>query len=132
PDEGEPNVHTYVSFLLQPYGEIPLAEDNTRPYFLHLGEYNDIENPDPFDLSTAHRARTFIYPGTLPNTFKLNLSFNENEPDPLNQTSNYSSADVHLVVLKYTSIAGEENDEVSLYIFKPGDNISTEPSSPTI
>lgn len=132
PADGEPNTHTYASFLMKPIGEIPVAVDNTRPYFFHFGEYNDIENPEFTDLSTAFRARTFIYPGTVPNTFQLNLSFNQNEPDPINQTGNYSSDEVHLIVLKYTSIAGEENDEVSLYVFSDGDDISAEPSSPTI
>jgi len=132
PAAGEPDVHTYASFLMKPFGEIPEATGNTRPYFFHFGEYNDIDNPEFTDLSTAFRARTFIYPGTIPNTFQLNLSFNENEPNPINRTGNYSSDDVHLIVLKYTSIAGEENDLVSLYVFRDGDDASVEPSSPTI
>lgn len=132
PEAGQPDVHVYASFLMKPFGPIPEATGNTRPYFFHYGEYQEIEDPEFNGLSTAFRARTFIYPGTLPNTFRMNLSFNENEPDPLNQTNNYNSDEVHLIVVKYTSIAGEENDLVSLYVFRDGDDISQEPATPTI
>jgi hypothetical protein len=132
PEGDEPPKHTYASFLIKPLGDIPEATGTTRPYFFHFGEYNDIENPEFSDLSTAFRARTFIYPGTSLNTFRLNLSFNQNEPDPINETGNYDASQVHLIVLKYTSIAGDENDEVSLYVFKDGDDISSEPTTPTI
>lgn len=132
PADGQPPVHTYASFLLKPNGQIPEATGTTRPYFFHFAEYSDPDNPEFTSISTAFRARTFIYPGTLPNTFRMNLSFNENEPNPANQTNNYNSAETHLIVVKYTSIAGADNDLVSLYVFKDGDNISTEPSTPTI
>lgn len=132
PADGESPVYTYASFLVKPNGEIPEATGNIRPYFFHLGQYQNAENPDFSSLSTAFRARTFIYPGTLPNTFRLNLSFNENVPDEANLTGNLNSNNTHLVVVKYTSIAGPDNDEVSLYVFKDGDDISSEPASPTI
>ncbi len=132
PNEGEAPKHTYASFLMKPNGEIPVATGTIRPYFFHFGMYSDTENPEFSSLSTAFRARTFIYPGTLPNTFRLNLSFNENVPDEANLTSNFNSNNVHLIVLKYTSIAGADNDEVSLYVFKDGDDISSEPTTPTI
>lgn len=132
PADGQPPVHTYASFLLKPNGEIPEITGTIRPYFFHFGEYSDPENPEPTSLSTAFRARTFIYPGTVPGTFRMNLSFNENEPNPDNQTGNYNSAQTHLVVVKYTSIAGDDNDLVSLFVFKNGDDISSEPATPTI
>ena len=132
PADGESPVHTYAALLIKPNGQIPEATGNTRPYFFHLVEYADPDNPEPTSISTAHRARTFIYPGTLPNTFRLNLSFNQNEPDPANQTNNFNSTETHLLVIKYTSIAGPDNDEVSLYVFKDGDDISSEPATPTI
>jgi hypothetical protein len=102
PADGESPKHTYASFLVKPNGEIPEATGNTRPYFFHFGQYQDPENPDFSSLSTAFRARTFIYPGTLPNTFRMNLSFNENAPDEANLTGNFNSNNVHLVVVKYT------------------------------
>ena len=132
PADGESPVHTYAALLIKPNGPIPEATGNTRPYFFHLVEYSDTDNPEPTSISTAHRARTFIYPGTLPNTFRLNLSFNQNEPDPANQTNNFNSTETHLIVLKYTSIAGADNDEASLYVFKDGDDITSEPATPTI
>ena len=132
PNEGQGSVSTYASFLVKPFGPIPEATGTIRPYFFHFGEYNDIENPEPTDLSTAFRARTFIYPGTIPNTFRMNLSFNENEPNPANITGNYNADQTHLVVVKYTSIAGVDNDEVSLFIFRDGDDFISEPANPTI
>jgi hypothetical protein len=132
PNDGDGPVNTYASFLMKPFGPIPEATGNIRPYFFHFGEYNDVDNPEPTDLSTAFRARTFILPGTIPNTFRMNLSFNENEPNPANVTGNYSADQTHLVVVKYTSIAGVDNDEVSLFIFRDGDDFSAEPSNPTI
>jgi hypothetical protein len=132
PADGQPAVHTYASFLMKPNGAIPELTGTIRPYFFHLGEYGDPANPEPTSLSTAFRGRTFIYPGTVPGTFQLNLSFNENEANPDNRTGNYNSSQTHLLVVKYTSIAGADNDLVSLFVFKEGDNISTEPATPTI
>lgn len=132
PLDGESPKNTYASFLIKPNGEIPAATGTTRPYFFHFGTYSDEVNPAFSSLSTAFRARTFIYPGTTPGNFRMNLSFNENEPLADNITGNYISNNTHLVVVKYTSIAGADNDEVSLFIFKNGDDISKEPSKPTI
>lgn len=132
PADGAAPVHTYASFLVKPNGAIPEAMGTTRPYFFHFAQYQEPDMPDPTSISTAFRARTFIYPGTLPNTFSLNLSFNQNEPDIANRTGNYNSDQTHLLVVKYTSIAGADNDLVSLYVFKEGDNIATEPATPTI
>ncbi len=132
PEEGQPNINTYASFLMKPSGPIAEATGNTRPYFFFFGEYSDPENPDFTSVSTSFRARTFIYPGTVPNTFRLNLSFNQNVPGDSTLTGNFSSDETHLIVLKYTSIPGADNDDVSMYVFKDGDDISAEPATPTI
>lgn len=132
PGENENPVATYASFLLKPSDVIPPATGSVRPYFFHFAQYSSIASPNFASISTAHRARTFIVPGSIPNTFKLNLSFNENEPSVDNLTADLSSNETYLVVVKYVSIAGADNDEVSLYLFKDGDDISSEPSKPTI
>jgi hypothetical protein len=132
PGENENSIATYASFLLKPSDVIPPATGTTRPYFFHFAQYSSPASPNFASISTAHRARTFIVPGSIPNTFKLNLSFNENEPLADNLTADLSSNETHLIVVKYVSIAGDDNDEVSLYVFKDGDNISSEPAKPTI
>jgi hypothetical protein len=132
PGANENPIATYASFLLKPSDVIPPASGTTRPYFFHFVQYSSPASPNFASISTAHRARTFIVTGSIPNTFKLNLSFNENEPLAENLTADLSSAQTHLIVVKYVSIAGDDNDEVSLYLFKDGDNITSEPTKPTI
>lgn len=125
------SVSTYVSFMFKPNGPIP-APGTANPYFFHIGQYANPTTPVLTSLNSSFRGRIFLYPGTAANTFRLNLSFNQNVPDSLAITGNYSSTETHLIVLKYTSVAGPDNDKVSLYVFKDGDDISKEPSKPTI
>lgn len=133
PADGEQPINTYASFLVKPNGEIPpVPSESTRPIFFHFGEYNDVATPDFTSLSTSFRGRVFIYPGNAANTVKFNLSFNANAPDAATETGDYSINEPVLLVVKYSSIAGADNDEVSLYIFKDGEDIGTEPAKPTI
>ncbi len=132
PEEGQPSKHTYISFLVQPYGPIPPITGTIRPYFFHLAEYRDKQNPDFASVATSFRARVFMNPGSAEGTFRLNLSFLENEPPADNLTQDLDATKAYLVVLKYASIAGPDNDEVSLFVFGEGEDFSVEPSQPTI
>lgn len=134
PAEGQPAAHTYASFMIKPNGPIPPGGIGASPYpyFFHFAQYSNIDNPVFTSISTAFRARTFILPGTEPNTFRLNLSFNQNEPDSTLVTGNLNAAETHLIVVKYSSVPGANNDLVSLFVFKDGEDISKEPEKPTI
>lgn len=117
----------YVSFLMRVNNEV--TSSNTG-YFFHIGQYSNITNPVFTSISTAFRARTFITPGTTPAQFKLGLSFNTNAATGF--SADLDTAVTYLVVLKYSFIPGPLNDSVSLFLFADGDNITTEPTTPTI
>jgi len=132
PIDGGTSADTYVSFLVKPFDEIPIPSGTTAPYFLHLAQYSDVENPDFTRVSTEFRARVFIFPGSTEGTFRLSLTFNENVPLEDSYTQDLDGSKAHLVVLKYSSNPGPDNDEVSLFVFDENDDISAEPSQPTI
>lgn len=118
----------YVSFMVKA-GAVPYTETSTDAYFLHLGTYSTAPV-----LSSAFRARTFMFNGTDPNTqIQFGFSFNESSStNGATLTGDYNIANTYLVVVKYTFIAGDNNDTVSMYIFNDGDDLSTEPAIPTI
>ena len=113
----------YASFLLK-------ANANTEGYIFHFGEYGSISSPDYSKLSSAFRARTFVTPGTNATDFKMGLTFNSNTISDF--SGDLTLGETYLVVLKYTFVDGADNDEVSLFVFADGDDISMEPSTPTI
>ncbi len=113
----------YTSFLLK-------ANASTEGYFFHLGEYASPSSPDYTKLSTSFRARTFVSPGSTSDDFKLGLTFNSSSVS--DTTSDLKLGETYLVVVKYTINDGTDNDEVSLYVFADGDDISKEPATPTI
>ena len=69
-------------------------------------------------------------PGTNATDFKLGLTFNSNTISDF--SGDLTLGETYLVVLKYTFVDGADNDEVSLFVFADGDDISMEPSTPTI
>ncbi len=113
----------YASFLLK-------ANASTEGYIFHFGEYGSISSPDYSKLSSAFRARTFVTPGTNATDFKMGLTFNSNTISDF--SGDLTLGETYLVVLKYTFVDGADNDEVSLFVFADGDDISMEPSTPTI
>jgi len=119
----------YVSFLVNVSAPF-LAEG--EGYFLHYATYeNETPNTTFSNVTTAHRGRTFVALGSNPNTqFKLGLSFNAGTPS--GSTPDLNIGQTYLVVLKYTFIEGSNNDLVSLYVFAEGDDISVEPTTPTL
>jgi len=105
----------YVSFLVN-------APANTNPgsYFFHFRDEA---------ANTAFRARAFITP--LTGKMSIGFSFNASTPD-VTSTTLLNFGETYLFVVKYTIVDGVENDIASLYVFKAGDNFTTEPATPTI
>jgi len=104
----------YTSFMVN-------AATNTGfgGYFFHYYDPN---------ANTAFRARTFIKP--LTGKMKIGFSFNASNPQDSSLTKLLNFGETYLFVVKYTIVAGTENDNVSLYVFKAGDNFTTEPATP--
>lgn len=104
----------YTSFLVN-------ATTNTGKggYFYHFFDPN---------ANTAFRARTFIKP--LTGKMMIGFSFNASACQDSSLTKLLDFGETYLFVVKYTIVAGAENDNVSLYIFKAGDDFTTEPTTP--
>jgi hypothetical protein len=62
----------------------------------------------------------------------LAFSFNASNALDSLPTKLLNFGETYLFVVKYTIVDGIENDKVSLYVFKAGDNFTTEPATPTI
>lgn len=78
---------------------------------------------------TSFRARTFIRPET--GKMRVGFSFNASAYlDSIPTLLNFG--ETYLFVVKYTIVDGIENDIASLYVFKAGDDFSTEPATPTL
>ncbi|MDG1252774.1 MAG: hypothetical protein P8N56_03770, partial [Schleiferiaceae bacterium] len=120
------SVYTY--FLLKVTDPV-----STSGYFFHYVQYNSPTSPTYTSVSTAYRARTFVIPGSNPSSqYKLALTFNASSNGGADTTANLNIGETYLVVVKYSFVSGASNDEVSLFLFEDGDNISSEPSTPTI
>jgi hypothetical protein len=105
----------YISFLVN-----APATHTLGGYFFHYF--------DPA-LTTSHRARTFITPKT--GKMMVGFSFNASiQQDSLSTLLNFG--ETYLFVAKYKIVEGEKNDEVSLYVFKAGDDFTNEPAKPTL
>lgn len=122
----------YASFLLRLEGPVSAASPNNRGYFFHLGEYQDTANPNFNSLNTGFRARTHIAAGSTSANYRLGLTFNANTVEANDFTGDLDTGKTYLVVVKYTFVPGDRNDHVSLFLFEDGDDISVEPSAPTI
>lgn len=114
----------YAAFLVRASASVAPGEDgaNPRPYFFH---FYDPEN------NTAHRARTFIAPGTQAGKMNVGLSFNANAAQAQMGTD-LNFDETYLFVAKYSIVAGDTNDYVSLYVFPEGTDFVTEPGEPTL
>jgi hypothetical protein len=125
------NGNAYASFLFKPSAAI----GSTSNYFFHFLKYTVPTPPNPIDYTnedSAFRARTFVQPGTDPATqFKLGLSFNASTITT-DVTADLDITKTYLVVVKYSFIAGDFNDTVSMYVFAEGADISSEPATPTV
>ncbi len=104
----------YASFLLNS------ASMGPGGYFFHFRDEA---------ATTAFRARTHLsdYTGKM----RVGFSFNASTyVDSLSTLLNFG--ETYLFVVKYTIVDGVDNDIVSLYVFKAGDDFSTEPATPSV
>jgi hypothetical protein len=106
----------YASFLVN-----ATASSTAGSYFFHYF--------DP-TANTAFRARTYIKP--VSGKMQIGLSFNASLAQDSLPSALLNFGETYLFVVKYQILDGIENDKVSLYIFKTGDNFSTEPVTPAI
>jgi hypothetical protein len=122
----------YASFLVKTTGAV--TADGSG-YFFHFAQYSDTASPVFTAISTAHRARTYITTGSTPASFRLGLTFNSAtvpSAPGIDVTNDLDTSKTYLVVVKYTFVAGADNDQVSLFVFQDGDSIRTEPVTPTL
>ncbi len=117
----------YASFLMMVPEEV---NESNAGFFFHLGQYNNVQDPDLTNISNMFRGRTFVAPGSSPDTYRVGLNFNAAAvpTDPANLTAELNLNETYLAVLKYEVVEGEDNDLVSIYIFSDGDDISSEPA----
>lgn len=119
----------YAGFLMRYEG---VVNTGNQGYFFHMGEYADTANPVYTSVSTQFRARTFVVPGSSADKFRMGISFNSSTA-PATQGVDVSrdldTGKTYLVVVKYQFVAGDSNDQVSLYVFDDGADLSTEPST---
>ena len=105
----------YASFLVN----VP-TNTAAGSYFFHFF--------DP-TAPTAFRARTFITPQS--GQIAIGFSFNASAAQATSSTL-LNFGETYLFVAKYTIVDGTTNDNVSLYVFKVGDDFSVEPTTPTL
>lgn len=106
----------YTSFLVN-----ATANTGFGGYFFHYF--------DPL-ANTSFRARTFIKP--VSGKMQIGFSFNASLAQDSLPNALLNFGETYLFVVKYQILDGIENDKVSLYVFKAGDNFLTEPTVPTL
>ena len=118
--EGNP---IYISFVVKVKAPIAGLIPPTS-YFLHTSSL-------PFvpASSSTFRGEIFAQPIT-DNLLQYNfgLSFSATSPQGTNTLNKLNYDENYLVVLKYTSVTGTNNDSVSLYVFSTNDDFSKEPN----
>lgn len=103
----------YVAFMLQPY---MVAKQS---YFFSLRDAISISNFN------------FVGRIYLNEQYQIGLSFfKSNEVAPVFDTQTLDAETVYLVVLKYTMIAGDQNDRLDLYLLDA--YTATEPTTPLL
>jgi hypothetical protein len=122
--EGTP---IYMSFVVKVKAPTSIALFPVSSYFFHTSSV-------PFTTgSSTYRGQVFSQPITGDLTqYNLGLSFSSASPQATNNSIKLNYEENYLVVLKYKSIVGANNDSVSLYVFSANDNFKIEPSQPFI
>ena len=120
PSEGTP---IYMSFVVKVKAPTSIALTPPTGYFFHTSSV-------PFGTGSAtYRGQVFSQPIANDLTqYNLGLSFSATSPQATNTITKLNYEENYLVVLKYNSVIGTNNDTVSLYLFSASDNFSTEPS----
>jgi hypothetical protein len=125
--------NVYTAFLFKVN---KVVTSSTQGYFFHVGEYANNSTPVYTAVSTSFRARTYVVPGSSTRKFRLGLTFNSSTAPAtagVNITSDLDTGVTYMAVVKYHFIPGSTtNDSVSLFVFADGDDISVEPTRPTL
>ena len=119
--EGTP---IYISFVVKIKAPVSVALTPPTSYFLHTSSL-------PFVSGSSSTFRGQIFSKPILNDltqYNLGLSFSATSPQQTNTTKNLNYDQNYLVVLKYNSIVGSNNDSVSLYVFSENDDFATEPT----
>ncbi len=119
--EGTP---IYISFVVKIKAPTTTAVTPPTSYFLHTSSL-------PFVSGSSSTFRGQIFSKPILNDltqYNLGLSFSATSPQQTNTTKNLNYDQNYLVVLKYNSIVGINNDSVSLYVFSENDDFATEPT----
>jgi hypothetical protein len=119
--EGTP---IYISFVVKIKAPVSTAVTPPTSYFLHTSSL-------PFVSGSSSTFRGQIFSKPILNDltqYNLGLSFSATSPQQTNTTKNLNYDQNYLVVLKYNSIVGSNNDSVSLYVFSENDDFATEPT----
>jgi len=103
----------YASFLLK----VDTATSNS--YFFHFMDAAG---------TTAYRGRVFFQEDAT-SADSINFGLTNGSSTGIFDLTPFAKSDTLLVVLKYTIIAGSNNDEVSLYVFDQSGSIATEPAT---
>jgi hypothetical protein len=114
----------YISFVVKV--KAPVSVDKIPPasYFLHTSSL-----PFVTGSSSTFRGQIFSQPITNNLTqFNLGLSFSGTSPQGTNSLKKLNYDENYLVVMKYNSVVGANNDSVSLYVFSANEDFTSEPS----
>jgi len=119
--EGTP---IYISFVVKIKAPVSTALIPPTSYFFHTSSL-------PFVSGSSSTFRGQIFSKPILNDltqYNLGLSFSATSPQETNTTKNLNYDQNYLIVLKYNSIVGSNNDSVSLYVFSENEDFATEPS----
>ena len=115
----------YVSALVNVTAVPAAAAD----FFLHLG----VQVVGGATISTTDlRARVFIRADAAGTGYVFGFSKVAPVASATYEATSRVVGTTYLVVIKYTVVAGADNDTAALYVFAPGDDYSAEPATPTI
>jgi hypothetical protein len=119
--EGTPH---YISFLVKVKTPKSTATIPPASYFFHTSAATFVSGS-----SASFRGNIFSIPITNDDKqYTLGLSFSGTSPTQANSVKKLNYEQNYLVVLKYNSIIGANNDTVSLYVFDENENFETEPT----
>ena len=118
--EGTP---IYISFVVKVKAPTSTATIPPASYFFHASAATFVPSS-----SASFRGNIFSIPiANDVSQYTLGLSFSGTSPTQTNSVKKLNYDQNYLVVLKYSSVVGANNDSVSLYIFDENENFGTEP-----
>ncbi len=123
-DEQPEGTTHYVSFVVKVKAPTSTTTIPPAGYFFHTSAATFVSGS-----SASFRGNIFSVPiANDVNQYTLGLSFSGTSPTQTNTAKKLNYEQNYLVVLKYSSIAGANNDSVSLYVFDENENFQTEPT----